>query len=77
MAFAMEQLDESERATGSSLLAMSWGVGWSLGPYLGGMIQVRAGYQPLFVMTVVAYSVSLLSIYHFFGKKRRAKSAGG
>jgi MFS family permease len=70
MAFAMELLDESERATGSSLLGMSWDVGWSLGPAVSGLAQPVVGYEPLFVSTVVLYGVSLALTYRYFGGGR-------
>ena len=71
-AFAMEQLDESERATGSSLMRMSWDVGWSAGPALSGLVQVHAGFGPLFVATVAFYALSLAFVYLFFGRRGKA-----
>jgi predicted MFS family arabinose efflux permease len=75
-AFAMEQLDESERATGSGLMRMSWDVGWSVGPALSGVVQVHAGFSPLFVATTAFYGLSLLLVYRFFwrGKKIKVQS---
>lgn len=70
MAFAMEQFDESERATGSSLMRMSWDVGWAAGPALSGLVQVHAGFGPLFVAAVVFYALSLTLVYLFFGRRR-------
>jgi len=67
LAFAMEQLDENERATGSGLLMMSWNIGWSAGPYVSGLVQVQSGFGPLFVSTVALYMLSLICIYRFFG----------
>jgi MFS family permease len=75
MAFAMEQLDESERATGSSLLTMSWDVGWSAAPYVSGLVQVRHGFGPLFVSCMALYGLSLVCAYRFFGGQREASHA--
>jgi predicted MFS family arabinose efflux permease len=73
MAFAMEQLAEEERATGSSLLMMSWDVGWSAGPYVSGLVQVGSGFGPLFLATIVFYSLGLGAIYAFFVRGREAE----
>jgi MFS family permease len=72
MAFAMEQFDENERATGSSLMRMSWDVGWAAGPALSGLVQVYAGFGPLFVATVVFYALSLTLVYLFFWRQSEA-----
>ena len=66
MAFAMEQLAEDERATGSSLMSTGWNVGWSVAPYISGLLQPRVGWGPLFVGTVIFYSLSLTLVYLFF-----------
>lgn len=69
LAFAMEQLAENERAAGASLMMISWEVGWSLGPYVSGLVQLRSGFGPLFVGTTVFYILSLISVYAFFMRK--------
>ncbi len=66
MAFAMEQLDRDERATGSSLLSTGWNVGWSIGPYISGLVQPAMGWEALFVGTVALYAFSLTLVYLFF-----------
>jgi predicted MFS family arabinose efflux permease len=73
MAFAMENLDEGERATGSSLLGMSWDVGWSTGPAVSGLAQPYVGFGPLFVSMVVLYGTSLALTYRFFGRREQSK----
>ena len=66
MAFAMEQLGEEERATGSSMLSTGWNVGWSIGPYVSGLLQPQVGWEALFVGTVLFYTTSLVCTYQFF-----------
>jgi MFS family permease len=66
MAFAMEQLGEEERATGSSLLSTGWNVGWSIGPFVSGLLQPHVGWEALFVGTVLFYTTSLVCTYQFF-----------
>lgn len=73
MAFVMEQLEERERATGSSLLGMSWDIGWSTASYVGGLVQVQSGFGPLFVACAAFYASSLVCVYRFFGSKRVAE----
>jgi len=70
VAFAMEQLDDGERALGGSLLSMGWDVGWSAGPYVSGLLQTAFGFGPLFLATAALYGVSLGCIYRFFGRRR-------
>jgi len=71
LSFAMEQLDERERATGSSLLTMGWDSGWSLGPLVGGLVQARVGFTPLILTTAALYAVGLALIYLFFDPLHR------
>jgi MFS family permease len=73
LAFAMEQFDESERATASSLLQMSWDIGGAIGPTVSGIVQVRSGFDPLFVSTTVLYALSLTCVHRFFGRQRETK----
>jgi predicted MFS family arabinose efflux permease len=70
MAFAMEQLDENNRATGSSMLGMTWDLGYAVAPYISGLVQVRYGFSPLFWATVALYGLSLGLVYWFFGQGR-------
>jgi len=70
LAFAMEQLDEGERATGSGLLQMGWDIGGAIGPVASGIVQTRSGFDPLFVSTAMLYALSVICIYRFFGLQR-------
>lgn len=75
MAFAMEQLSEDDRATGSSMLSTGWNVGWSGGPYVSGLMQPHVGWGPLFGGTVVFYVASLILVYAFFVRGQDAETA--
>ena len=68
MAFVMEQLDESERATGSSLMSMGWDLGWSTAPTVSGLVQVQWGFGPLFVATTALYGLGVVCVYRFFAR---------
>jgi MFS family permease len=74
MAFAMEQLNEDDRATGSSLLSTGWNVGWSGGPYVSGLLQPYVGWGLLFAGTVIFYVASLASVYAFFVRGQEGES---
>jgi MFS family permease len=67
-AFAMEQVQERERATVSGLMGMSWNLGWTIGPFLSGYMQEHPniGFQPIFVITCVLYIVASLLEKAFF-----------
>jgi MFS family permease len=84
-AFAMEQVQERERATVSGLMGMSWNLGWTIGPFLSGYMQEHPdiGFQPIFVITCVLYVMASLLEKAFFqhmdDRQRRAafsKKAG-
>jgi MFS family permease len=77
MAFAMEQLSEDDRATGSSLLSTGWNVGWSGGPWVSGLLQPRVGWGPLFGGTIIFYVASLILVYAFFMRGQEAESLTG
>jgi len=67
-AFAMEQVDERARARVSSLMGMGWNIGWSVGPYLSGLMQVRVGFSPIFLITAGTYLAGSIMPYVFFAK---------
>jgi MFS family permease len=67
-AFAMEQVDERARARVSSLMGMGWNIGWSVGPYISGLMQVRVGFAPIFLITTGTYVVGSIIPYVFFAK---------
>jgi hypothetical protein len=64
----MNQLPEGSRATGSSVMTMSWDAGWSIAPLISGLVQVRTGFAPLFVATTVVYALGIVAVYAFFGR---------
>lgn len=68
MAFVIEQLHESKRATGSSLMSMGWDLGWSTAPTVSGLVQVQWGFGPLFVATTALYGLGVVCVYRFFGR---------
>jgi MFS family permease len=67
-AFAMEQFSESERATVSGLIGMSWNIGWTVGPFLSGYLQAHPsiGFPPIFVITCSFYVLAAVLEKTFF-----------
>lgn len=65
-AFAMERTPERERAAVNSVMQLMWEVGWTVGPYLSGVVQARYGFAPLFLSTAALYSLAILLTWGFF-----------
>jgi MFS family permease len=65
-AFTMEQTPERERGAVNSMLQLMWEVGWTVGPYLSGVVQERYGFAPLFVGTATLYSLAIGLTWRFF-----------
>jgi len=64
--FSMEQVNENEQGTLSSILSLSWNTGWAIMPVISGYIQAQYGYSPIFITTGILYAVSTLMIWTFF-----------
>jgi MFS family permease len=64
--FVMEHVDPSARATVSSLVTMSWNFGWAFSPTVSGLLQVRYGFGPPFLGTILLYSLSIILYWGFF-----------
>jgi MFS family permease len=65
-AFALEQSHEAEHGTVNSIRNLAWNVGWTIGPYLSGVVQQRWGFSPLFVSTAVLYAIGIGLTWIFF-----------
>ncbi len=72
-AFTMEQTPERERGAVNSVTQLMWEVGWTVGPYLSGVVQARYGFSPLFVATTILYAIAIGLTWLFFrGAEREA-----
>ena len=65
-AFAMEQTPERERGAVNSVMQLMWEVGWTVGPYLSGVVQARYGFAPLFISTAMLYGIAIGLTWVFF-----------
>lgn len=68
-AFVMERVEPSTRATVSSLVSMSWNFGWAFSPTISGWLQVRYGFAPPFIGTILLYTLSIFLYWAFFGRE--------
>lgn len=70
--FVMEHVEPTARATVASLVSMAWNFGWALSPTISGYLQVRYGFGPPFLGTIILYTISTIMFWAFFlyGKER-------
>jgi len=65
-AFCMEQTPEHQQGFVSSVLNIAWQIGWSVGPYISGVVQERYGFTPLFITTTLLYLLAIGLTQRFF-----------
>jgi MFS family permease len=70
--FIMEHVDPHARATVASLTSMAWSFGWAFSPSISGWLQVRYGFGPPFIGTIILYSVSVIMYWAFFWRSKAA-----
>ncbi|HLW00743.1 MAG TPA: MFS transporter [Ktedonobacterales bacterium] len=70
-AFALEQLPEKYRAAGFGFYSVTWGLGYSLGPALGGWLQVQVGLSAGFVVGAFCMLLAPSLLLAFFGRRTR------
>jgi MFS family permease len=67
--FVMEKVEPSARATVASLVSMANSFGWAFSPTISGIIQVRYGFGPAFMLTIILYAISISLYWGFFWRK--------
>jgi MFS family permease len=65
-AFCMEQTPEHQQGLVSSILNIAWQIGWSVGPYISGVVQQQYGFTPLFITTTLLYLLSIGVMWKLF-----------
>ena len=75
--FVMEQVEPSSRAMVASLVSMSWNFGWAISPTISGILQVRYGFGPPFMGTIILYVISVFLYWYFWWRKRETQRDGG
>jgi MFS family permease len=68
-AFSMEQVHEREQATVNSTRILGWQIGWTIGPYISGLVQEAYGFEPLFVTTALVYALATWMTWSFFHRR--------
>ncbi len=68
-AFSMEQVDVQHRATASALLVMSAQGSRALSSWISGILQERAGFTPVFLLTIACYMIASSLVLRFFGRR--------
>jgi MFS family permease len=64
--FIMEHVDPSARATVASLTSMAWNFGWAFSPTISGWLQVKYGFGPPFIGTIILYTIAVFMYWVFF-----------
>lgn len=64
--FIMEHVEPTGRATVASLTSMAWNFGWAFSPTVSGWLQVKYGFGPPFIGTIILYTISVIMYWAFF-----------
>jgi MFS family permease len=67
--FVMEHVEPEARSTVASLVSMAWNFGWAFSPTISGWLQVRYGFGPAFMGTILLYALSVILYWLFFWKE--------
>jgi predicted MFS family arabinose efflux permease len=73
-AFCMEQTPEHHQGLASSVLNVAWQIGWSVGPFISGVVQQRYGFSPLFITTTILYLIAVGVMWKMFHSAERVQS---
>ncbi len=73
--FVMEQVEPSSRAMVASLVSMSWTFGWAVSPTISGILQVKYGFGPPFMGTIILYIVSVFLYWLFWWRRSEVRQA--
>ncbi len=74
-AFVMDQVSPKAQGTVASLQMLTWQAGWAIGPYISGLVQERAGFNPLFLTTTVLYVIAIGLTWLWFREHERQPAA--
>lgn len=70
-AFAMEQVSDKQRATLAGFYSVTWSIGFSVGPTVGGWLQSNVSLSTSFVFGALCLIVAPTLLLAFFGKRTR------
>jgi MFS family permease len=67
--FVMEQVEPTSRAMVASLVSMAWSFGRAISPTISGNLQVKYGFGPPFLGTILLYTVSVFLYWYYWWRK--------
>jgi MFS family permease len=70
-AFAMEQVSDRQRATLSGFYSVTWSIGFSIGPTVGGWLQTNVSLSTSFVFGAFCLLLAPSLLLAFFGRQLR------
>jgi MFS family permease len=70
-AFALEQVSDRQRSTLAGLYSVTWSLGFSIGPAIGGWLQSTVSLAMSFVFGAICLSIAPTLLLTFFGRKTR------
>jgi MFS family permease len=68
-AFAMEQVSDRHRSTLSGFYSVTWSIGFSIGPSIGGWLQTNVSLSTSFIFGAFCLLLAPTLLIAFFGKK--------
>ncbi|HEX7737077.1 MAG TPA: MFS transporter [Ktedonobacteraceae bacterium] len=70
-AFAMERISDKYRATLSGCYAVTWSIGFSIGPTIGGWLQTNVNLSTSFVFGALCLLIAPSLLLAFFGRRNK------
>lgn len=67
-AYVMERVEPKARSMVASLNNMAWNVGWAFSPSISGWLQVKYGFNPVYLLVILLYSFAVYLYWKFFWK---------
>ncbi|NMB68561.1 MAG: MFS transporter [Chloroflexi bacterium] len=64
--YVMEKVEPSARATVASLVSMANNFGWAFSPTISGWLQVKYGFAPAYLGTILMYALSVYLYWRYF-----------
>ena len=74
-AFAMEKVSDKHRATLSGFYAVTWSIGFSIGPAIGGWLQTNVNLSTSFIFGAFCLLIAPTLLLMFFGRSARGKAS--
>jgi predicted MFS family arabinose efflux permease len=71
----MEESDTATRSMTASLYTMIWNLGRAVTPLVSGPVQEHYGFDPVFIITILSYALSVYLVYRWFVHRPRIRSA--